>query len=182
MENKGLTFDNLINELKNNSKQLQIGPYIFKELSHKQQRRILNGSFDAVEIPAKLANIYSDYISESVYKNDDLVDLSRIITLETKPYFINVLRTVSFGNKYYSKGEEYELYQVKPEDLVPNAKPHTIVANKFKINLEVPTLFDDERYNNLLSNALAPHKKKKSIRDVNVGSVTDLYQVYELLK
>lgn len=182
MENKGLTFDNLINELKSNSKQVQVGSYTFKELSHKQQRKILNGSFDAVEIPAKLANIYSDYLSESVYKNDDLVDLSRIITLETKPYFINVLRMVSFGNKYYSKGEEYELYTVTAEDLEPKAKPHTIIANKFKINLEVPTIFDDGRYNNLLSNALAPHKKKKSIQDVNAGSVTDLYQIYELLK
>lgn len=182
MENKGLTFDNLINELKSNSKQLELGSYTFKELSHKQQRKILSGSFDAVEIPAKLANIYSDYLSESVYKNDDTVDLSRVITLETKPYFINVLRTVSFGNKYYSKGEEYELYEVKPEDLEPKATPHTIIANKFKINLAVPTLFDDERYNNLLTNALAPYKKKKSIHDVNVGSVTDLYQIYELLK
>ena len=182
MENKGLTFDNLINELKSNSKQLELGSYTFKELSHKQQRKILSGSFDAVEIPAKLANIYSDYLSESVCKNDDPVDLSRVITLETKPYFINVLRTVSFGSKYYSKGEEYELYTVKAEDLEPKAEPFTVIANKFKINLAVPTLFDDERYNNLLTNALAPYKKKKSIHDVNVGSVTDLYQMYELLK
>jgi hypothetical protein len=159
-----------------------VGPYTFKELTHKQQRKILGGNFDAVEIPAKLANIYSDYLSESVSINEDPVDLARVITLETKPYFINILRTTSFGSTYYDKGQSYELYKVQPEDLEPKAKPHTIIANKFKINLSVPTLHDDTRYNNLLVNALAPHKKKKSLTDVNVGSVTDLYQMYELLK
>lgn len=182
MENKALTFDNLINELKNNNAQVVKGPYTFKELTHKQQRKILSGNFDAVEIPAKLANIYTEYLSESVMMTDDPVDLARIITLETKPYFINILRTTSFGSTYYNKGQSYELYEVKPEDLSPKAKPHTVIANKFKINLEVPTLIDDTRYNNLLINALAPHKKKKSFNDVNVGSVTDLYQMYELLK
>lgn len=181
MENS-LTFDSLLNELKSNNAQVVKGSYTFKELTHKQQRKILSGSFDAVEIPAKLSNIYSDYLSESVSKNDDMVDLSRIITLETKPYFINVLRTISFGSTYYSKGQAYELYDVKPEDLEPKAEPKTIIANKFKINLMVPTIFDDERYNNLLVNALAPHKKKRSINEVNVGSVTDLYQMYEILK
>lgn len=182
MENKALTFDNLISELKKNNAQVVKGTYTFKELTHKQQRKILSGNYDAVEIPAKLANIYTDYLSESVTVNDDAVDLARIITLETKPYFINVLRTASFGSTYYHKGQSYELYEVKAEDLEPKAEPKTIIANKFKINLAVPNLFDDSRYNNLLINALAPHKKKKSINEVNVGSVTDLYQMYELLK
>jgi hypothetical protein len=182
MESKGLTFDNLINELKNNNAQTVKGSYTFKELTHKQQRKILSGNFDAVEIPAKLSNIYSDYLNESVYKNDDTVELSRIITLETKPYFINVLRTISFGKTYYSKGEAYNLYEVQAEDLEPKAQPHVVVANKFKIHLAVPTISEDERYNNLLTNALGPYKKRKSIKDVNVGSVTDLYQIYELLK
>ncbi len=182
MENKGLTFDTLLNELKNNNAELVKGDYTFKELSHKQQRKILSGSFDAVEIPAKLANIYSDFLDESVFCNNDVIDLTRVITLETKPYFINTLRTVSFGPLYYSNGKEYELYEVKPEDLVSKAPKKTIVANKFKINLEVPTIFDDGRYNNLLINALGPYKKRKSINDLNLGSVTDLYQIYELLK
>lgn len=182
MDNNALGFDLLINELKNNNTQTTKGDYIFKELTHKQQRRILSSNFDAVEIPAKLAMIYGDYLTESVYKADDLVDLSRIITLETKPYFINVLRTISFGRTYYNKGQAYELYEVKDEDLIPKAKPHTVIANKFKINIEVPTIFEDGRYNNLLINALGPYKRKKSLKDVNVGSVTDLYQIYEILK
>lgn len=182
MDNKSLTFDNLINELKNNNSQIIKGSYTFKELTHKQQRKILSGNFDAVEIPAKLANIYTDYLSESVYLNDDTIDLSRVITLETKPYFINILRTISFGKTYYLKGEAYNLYNVQEEDLHPKATPKSIKANKFTINLQVPTIFEDSRYNNLLINALAPYKKKQSINDVNLGSVTDLYQVYELLK
>lgn len=182
MENKGLTFDSLIDALKNNSNQLVIGQYTFKELSHKQQRKILNSSFDAVEVPAKLANIYNEYLSEFVYKNDDPVDLNRIITLETKPYFINALRQVSFGNTYYLKGEAYELYKVQPGDLETTSAPKTVIANNFKINLAIPTLLEDERYNNLLVTALNPYKKKKSVHDINFGSVTDLYQIYELLK
>ena len=182
MENKSLTFDNLINELKNNSSQTTMGSYTFKELTHKQQRKILSGSFDAVEIPAKLSMIYNDYISESVSKVDDIVDLLRIVTLETKPYFINVLRKISFGSTYYEKGIAYELYEVKKEDFEPKAQPKTIIANKFKINLMVPTLFEDERYTNLLINALGPYKKKRSIQEVNSASVLGLYYLYELLK
>lgn len=182
MENKGLTFDSLINELKNNSSQLTKGPYTFKELTHKQQRKILSTNFDPVEIPAKLANIYTDYLSESVYMTDDPVDLAHVITLETKPYFINALRVLSFGSTYYHKGEAYELYSIKEEDLIPSARPHTIIANKFKINLQVPTIFEDSRNNNLLINALGPYKKKKSLNDLSISAVSDLYQLYEILK
>lgn len=182
MESKGLTFDHLLEELKNNTKESVKGDYTFKQLTLKQQRKILGANFDAVEIPAKLANIYTDYLSDSVFSKNDIVDMAREITLETKPFFINELRVISLGRTYYDKGEGYEMYEVKAEDLIPKAKPKTIVANKFKINIAVPTLQEDTRYNSLLINALNPYKKKKSINDVNVGSVTDLYQVYELLK
>lgn len=182
MKNEGLTFDHLLNELKSNSKESVKGEYTFKELTLKQQRKILSASFDAVEVPAKLANIYSEYLSESVFSNEDMIDMSKEVTLETKPFFINELRCVSLGRLYYEKGEAYELYEVEPEDLVPKAKPKAIVANKFIINIAVPTLQEDAKYNNLLINALAPYKKKRDINQINVGSVTDLYQVYELLK
>jgi hypothetical protein len=182
MDTNVLGFDHLINELKNNNKQLSCGGYIIKELTHKQQRKILSSNFDAVEIPAKLAMIYADYLTDSVYKDDDMVDLSHVITLETKPYFINLLRKITFGSTYYEKGEAYELYEVCDEDLKPKAKPYSVIANKFKINLAVPTINEDSRYNNLLINALAPFKRKKSIKEVNVGGVTDLYQIYEILK
>lgn len=182
MQETGLTFDTLINELKNNSSQIIKGGFTFKELPHKQQRKILNGGYDAVEIPAKLANIYNDFLSECVYMNDDAVDLARVVTLETKPYFINLLRVASYGKTYYMKGEAYDLYEVTADDLKIKTAPATIVANKFKINLDVPTLIDDSRYNNLLVTALAPHKKKRSFDDVNIGTVNDLYQIYEILK
>lgn len=182
MESKGLTFDHLLEELKGNTKETVKGNYTFKQLTLKQQRKILGANFDAVEIPAKLANIYTDYLSDCVFSKDDMVDMAREVTLETKPFFINELRVISLGRTYYDKGEGYEMYEVKPEDLIPKAQPKTIVANKFKINIAVPTLQEDMRYNSLLINALNPYKKKKSINDVNVGSVTDLYQIYEILK
>lgn len=182
MKSEGLTFDHLLNELKSNSKETVKGGYTFKELTLKQQRKILSASFEAVEVPAKLANIYGEYLSDSVFSNEDMIDMSREVTLETKPFFINELRCISLGRSYYEKGVPYELYDVQPEDLIPKAKPKTIIANKFKINIAVPNLQDDARYNNLLINALAPYKKKRNINDIPVGSVTDLYQVYELLK
>lgn len=182
MKKEGLTFDHLLQELKTNNKETVKGNYTFKELTLKQQRKILNASFDAVEVPAKLANIYSEYISDSIFDNNDIIDMSSEVTLETKPFFINELRSISLGRTYYEKGEGYELYEVTPEDLIPKAQPKTIIANKFKINIAVPNLQEDSRYNSLLINALAPYKKKRNIKDINVGSVTDLYQVYELLK
>lgn len=182
MENKGLTFENLLDELKNNSVQITRGSYTFKELTHKQQRKILNGNFDPVEIPAKLSNIYTEYISDSVYLNDDMSDIIKITTVDRKPFFINMLRVVTFGNIYYQDGIGYELYDVQASDLVSDSKPHTITANKFKINLRIPTLIEEEKYNNLLVNALSPYKNKSSIDNINMGAVADVYQNYELLK
>ena len=79
IENKGLTFDHLLSELKSNSKEEAKGSYIFKELTLKQQRKILSGSFEAVEIPAKLANIYSDYLSDSVFSAEDMAERVKYI-------------------------------------------------------------------------------------------------------
>lgn len=182
MNSKTLTFDNIIAELKSNNKTSEKANYIFKELTLKQQRKILNSSYDPVEIPIKLASIYNDYISESVTLDGDLVDAARVITLETKPYFVNELRVLSIGKTYYEKGTGYELYTVQPDDLVPKAVPYTVNANKFKINLRVPTLYEDSRYNTLLINALNPYKRKKDLNELNLGSVSDLYQIYEIIK
>lgn len=182
MKKEGLTFDHILNELKNNSKESTKGGYTFRELTLQQQRKILGANFDAVEIPAKLANIYSEYIVDSIFSTEDMVDMEQEVTLETKPFFICELRRISLGEMYYDKGVAYEMYDVQPEDLIPKAQPRTIEANKFKINIKVPTLNEDARYNSLLMHALAPYKKKRDINQINVGSVTDLYQVYELLK
>jgi hypothetical protein len=182
MNSKSLTFDNIIAELKNNNKTSEKGDYIFKELTLKQQRKILNSSYDPVEIPIKIASIYNDYISESVSKKDDMIDMARVVTLETKPYFINELRSLSMGKTYYEKGVAYELYSITSEDLVPKVEPASIMANKFKINLRVPTLYEDSRYNTLLINALNPYKRKKDLNELNLGSVSDLYQLYEIIK
>ena len=182
MKKEGLTFDHILSELKSNSKESTKGSYTFKDLTLQQQRKILGANFDAVEIPAKLANIYTDYINESIFSTEDIVNMEQEVTLETKPYFIAELRRISLGSTYFDKGEAYEMYDVQAEDLVPKAKLKTIEANKFKINIMVPTLAEDVRYNSLLMHALAPYKKKRDINQINVGSVTDLYQVYELLK
>lgn len=182
MENKSLTFETLLNELKNNNNQITKGSYIFKELTHKQQRKILNGNFESVEIPAKLSNIYSEYIGESIEMDDDMSDITRLITVDKKPYFINMLRVVTFGDTYYHKGDAYKLYEVQESDLICEPKIYTITANKFKINLKLPTIAEEEKYNNLLIIALAPHKNKSSYDNINMGAVTDLYQNYELLK
>lgn len=181
MKNNNLTFDFLLDELKKSNKSSELGDYTFKQLTLKQQRKILGSNFDAIEIPIKFSNFYSEYLSECVICNSDVIDILKIITIETKPYFINELRRITFGDKYYDKGECYQLYHVKEKDLVPKAKTQIINANdRFKITISVPTLFEDIKYNNHLINALNPYKKKKGSEVV--GPVSDYYQIYELMK
>lgn len=181
MKNKGLTLDFLIDELKKSNLTSTVGDYTFKQLTLKQQRKILGSNFETIEIPIKISNIYSEYLTESVICNTDVIDILKLVTIETKPFYINELRRITFGSNYYEKGEKYQMYTITQEDLEPKAKEEVIDANnKFKINIMVPTLYDDIKYNNLLLGAIAPYKKKKNSEVL--GAVTDNYQIYELMK
>lgn len=91
------SFENILAELKNSATETVKGNYIIREITLKQQRKILNGGFEAVEMPAKLANIYNDYIRESVVRNDSMVDISQVVTVDIKPYLLIELRKIHSG-------------------------------------------------------------------------------------
>lgn len=188
---KEFSFDDIINELKKNASLKTVGNYEFTELTLKQQREILSAGFESVETPAKLTNIYNNYIKTCVNYADSMVSILEDTKIERRGYLLNILRTMSIGELYYKEDEDNEnaprkcftLYKVKPEDLDVEVAPKVITFgpnNEFTIELETPTLAKDNQYNALLVNALQPYTKKRD--NSIVGSVADLYQVYEIVK
>ena len=180
-----LTIDSLIQDLQGLSASVDIGKFSFKELSVKQQRRVYISNASTFEIPAKLSNIYNQYIDESVQATDDVARLGSYITVEQRPFFLIVLRAISMGNTYVDKeGKEYSIYQPTPEDFEPHTHPTTIKRGSATIHLRVPTLDVDKMYNAQLINALSPYRKKnpENMMEGDITAISDLYQVYEVLK
>ena len=51
-------------------------------------RKIMNMSFKAIEIPARVSNIFNDFIKSSVTITDETVaDVLSKITVDVKPFF-----------------------------------------------------------------------------------------------
>lgn len=184
------SFENILAELKNSATETVKGNYVIREITLKQQRKILNGGFEAVEMPAKLANIYNDYIRESVVRNDSMVDISQVVTVDIKPYLLIELRRNTFGDTYYGDGDEddevenkeYKLYEVTAKDLESVIKPVKVKFGNVTIKLDVPTIEKESKYNALLiSTGLSPFKKKK-IDESTLAQVADVYQLYEMMK
>lgn len=189
---ENISFEDILSSLKKNTSTRNIGGYEFNELTLKQQCEILAAGFDGVEAPAKLTNIYNNYIKTCVKFEDSLVSLLDDTKLERRGFMLNILRQVSLGSKYYKDPEEdsnitertcYTLYTVTEEDLqvVMEDKEITFGPNsEFTILLSTPTLSKDNHYNALLINALQPYSKKKD--NSIIGPVADLYQIYEIMK
>lgn len=189
---KELSFDEIIATLKENTSVKTIGNYEFTELTLKQQREILSAGFESVETPAKLTNIYNNYIKTRVRYNDSMVPILEDTRIERRGYLLNVLRTMSLGNLYYKENEDendktprkcYTIHTVTPEELeisIPNKRITFGPNNEFFVELESPTLVKDNQYNAQLINALQPYTKKRD--NSIIGSVADLYQAYEIIK
>lgn len=189
---KELSFDDIINSIKTSSTTKTVGNYEFSELTLKQQREILSAGFESVETPAKLTNIYNNYIKTCVNYMDSMVPILEDTKIERRGYILNVLRTISLGDLYYKHIDEnnddslrkcYTLYKVAPEDLEVTVAPRRITFgqhDEFFVDLESPTLAKDNYYNSQLINALQPFTKKKD--NSIMGPVADLYQIYEIVK
>lgn len=184
------SFENILAELKNTTKETVKGNYTIKEITLKQQRKILNGGFEAVEMPAKMANIYNDFIRESVVRNDSMADILQVTTVDVKPFLLIELRRNTFGDVYIGdsdeenevEGKEYKLYEPVDADFDSKIKPTKITFGAVTIKLDVPTLEKEGKYNSLLiANGLAQFKKKK-VNDGNLGQIADSYQIYEIMK
>ena len=184
------SFENILAELKNSATETVKGNYVIREITLKQQRKILNGGFEAVEMPAKLANIYNDYIRESVVRNDSMVDISQVVTVDIKPYLLIELRRNTFGDTYYGDGDEddevenkeYKLYEVTAKDLESAIKPVKVKFGNVTIKLDVPTIEKESKYNALLISTGLSSFKKKKIDESTLAQVADVYQLYEMMK
>lgn len=184
------SFENILAELKNSATETVKGNYVIREITLKQQRKILNGGFEAVEMPAKLANIYNDYIRESVVRNDSMVDISQVVTVDIKPYLLIELRRNTFGDTYYGDGDEddevenkeYKLYEVIAKDLESAIKPVKVKFGNVTIKLDVPTIEKESKYNSLLISTGLSSFKKKKIDESTLAQVADVYQLYEMMK
>ena len=140
-----LDFQSLLQEIGENSSKIEKGNYEFTELTMQDQRKILNMGFNPIEIPVRLSNMYNDYIKSAITVKDDIVNVSRVVGVDIKPFLIVELRNVTLGNKYVDTEAKktYTIREVLPEDFDRVIEPMTIKFNDFIIYLEVPTLVED---------------------------------------
>lgn len=178
-----LDFEDLLQEIGENSSKATIGDFEFTELTMQDQRKILNMGFNPIEIPVRLSNMYNEYIKTSVVAKDDIANISRIITIDIKPFVVVALRQVTLGDKYIDSDTniKYTLRKVDDKDFEKKIEPASIKFNDFTIYLEVPTLEKDTSLNNLLLGELSKFKSN-NMRDEDYGKVADIYQMYEIMK
>lgn len=181
MSEENISFDSLLDELENNINSVSKGGYDIKALNLKQQRKILNTSYDAVEIPAKLSNIYNDFIRENVMVKDNMLSSDKIITVAQKSLLLVEIRKITLGDTFTNNKVEYKFNNIKTTELNKKYNLPKITFGKFTINLKIPTLYEDTQVNSQLIVAIQPFKKKKA-QDIELGPLTDMYQIYELQK
>lgn len=177
-----LNFESLLSQLGENSRTIEKAKLRFTELTMNDQRKILNMGFNPIEIPARISNIFNDYIKSSVEYVEDMANVLETLTIDIKPFIIVQLRTLTLGDKYYDSSENgsYTLYDVTEQDLTNTIEPTIIEFNNFILRLSVPTIMKDQSLNSQLLVELGNFKKNLS--DDDYGKVADLYHVYEIMK
>ena len=181
-----LTFEDLISDLKENGVETSIkGGFKFTEMVHEESQKLMKvgSSSSHIEIPAKVANLFTDFIIKSVELEDDVVKLDSVITTDIKPLLLNELRRLTLGNTFVSdEGIEYTIREVTEEDFRNTVKPTVVKFNKFGIRLSTPTLDKEKVIHNQLIADLQPFRNKKQFKDSDYGDIADLYQNYEIMK
>lgn len=181
-----LTFEDLISDLKENGVETSIkGGFKFTEMVHEESQKLMKvgSSSSHIEIPAKVANLFTDFIIKSVELEDDVVELDSIVTTDIKPLLLNELRRLTLGNAFVTdEGIEYTIREVTEEDFRNTVKPTVIKFNKFGIRLSTPTLEKEKMIHNQLIADLQPFRNKKQLKDSDYGEIADLYQNYEIMK
>lgn len=138
-----------------------------------------------IEVPAKVSNLFTDFIKKSVEFENDRVDVTSVVTTDIKPLLLNELRRLTLGDVYVSDDNEdvtYTLREVTEEDFNNIVKPTVVKFNKFGIRLSTPTLDKEKAIHNQLIADLQPFRNKKQLKDSDYGEIADLYQNYEIMK
>lgn len=177
-----LNFEALLSQIEDNINHKIIGHYKFTELSMSELRKMTNVGFNPIELPAKISNLFNEYISNAVENVEDIIDLSDEITLDLKPFFICVLREITLGNVFVDQktNKKYLLKTIEEKELTPSIEPKIVSFGDFNIFLKVPTLKKDTFYNNEILRELTAYKK--TLNDEDYGKIADLYQIYEIIK
>ena len=79
-----LTFEDLISDLKENGVETSIkGGFKFTEMVHEESQKLMKvgSSSSHIEIPAKVANLFTDFIIKSVELEDDVVDINNLFII-----------------------------------------------------------------------------------------------------
>lgn len=183
-QNQKAAIESLLNELKTVKNDTTIGNLSFKELTYEQQRKILSGKNSSISdfIPNSMITL-NEYIKKNVEFTDDQVKTD-ILTIDVRPFILNVLRTISVGKDIKVDDKIYQLYEVEPEDLVSKMKPMVYKKDTFELVICVPTIKEDTVYNSLLINALSQYKNRKtsSFDESDATVINDLYVFYDNMK
>lgn len=183
-EREEFSLDEVLQELKSVQTDTTVGEFKFKELSYEQQRKITSSTSSIVEVIAATKNLLNEYISKNVEYTNDVADVKNSVTLDVRPFLLNVLRTISIGKEIKSDGKTYELYTVKPEDLVSTLKPEVFTRESFELVINVPTIKADTIYNTLLMGALSKYRNKqtRNMTEMEAGEINEIYIFYENMK
>lgn len=177
-----LNFESLLAELGENTSSVVNGDFRFTELKMSDQRKIMNMSFNPIEIPARVAIIFNEYIKNSVSYNDDIADVSNSVTVDIKPFILTQLRILTLGDVYVDR-QSKKVYKIKPieaKDLTSIIEPSCVEFNNMIIRFCVPTIAKETAINNQLLLELG--KFKKNLTEEDYGKVSDIYQMYEIFK
>lgn len=181
-----LTFEDLISDLQENGVQTSVkGGFKFTEMLHEESQKLMKvGSTSAhIEIPAKISNLFTDFIKKCVEYEDDVTDITSTVTVDIKPLLLNELRRITLGDVYVSEEEaEYTITEVTDADFKKVVKPTVVKFNKFGIRISAPTLDKEKTINNQLIADLGTYRNKKQLKDSDYGEIADLYQTYEIMK
>lgn len=181
-----LTFEDLLSDLQENGVQTSVkGGFRFTEMLHEESQKLMKiGSTSAhIEIPAKISNLFTDFIKKSVEFEDDVTDVTEIVTTDIKPLLLNELRRITLGDLYVDDdGVEYTLREVTNSDFTHTVDPTIISFNKFGIRLSSPTLQKEKNIHNQIIADLQHYRNKKQLKDTDYGEIADIYQNYEIMK
>ena len=101
--NNELDFESLLQEIGDNSNKVVKGEFEFTELTMQDQRKITNMGFNPIEIPARVSNIFNEYIRNSVQFESDVVDVCNVLTVDIKPFILTQLRILTLGDNYVDR-------------------------------------------------------------------------------
>lgn len=179
------SIDSIISQLKTSiANDVTLGGFTFKELSYEQQRKLINNGSSPIEFVVVVNNLLNDFIAQCVEYTDDVAEVSKTVTVLQKPFLINKLRTLNFGDTHIDGEKTYKFYDVTAEDLDIELESKTIERAGLTINLRVPSIAVDTHFNKILIQALSGYKNKaaRNMTETEGGDILMRYQLYELMK